>query len=124
MKQYKVGVYGTLRKGFGNHHYMSGSPQIAEGVIKGYTMRASGIPFVHPGDGEVYVEVYSVDETDMPDIDALEGHPRWYKREIVPVHTSDGIVEAWVYLMPERLVDDVQIVESGNYSTYVNERYK
>lgn len=43
------------------------------------------------------VEIYQVPLEDMPNVDALEGHPRWYVR--TPVRTLSGdVVE--IYNMP------------------------
>ena len=114
----RFAVYGTLRKGFGNHHYLEGATFVGKGVTKDkYTLRARGIPFVGKTPRHnVTVEVYDVsDERMIRDIDALEGHPQWYKREEIPVILQDGSeVMAWLYFMES----NAQLVEDGDYETY------
>ncbi len=43
--------------------------------------------------------MWEIDQDTFLSIDALEGHPRWYKRE--KVSTDILKTRAWVYLMPE-----------------------
>ena len=46
----------------------------------------------------VEVDVFLVNKQDFIDIDGLEGHPNWYKREIIPIELNDGnTVDAWIY---------------------------
>lgn len=32
------------------------------------------------------------------DMDPFEGYPHEYGRELLPIHTSEGVMEAWVYI--------------------------
>jgi len=42
--------------------------------------------------------VFKVSNTKLADLDKLEGHPRWYKREIIPIKLKSGkVVNCWVY---------------------------
>lgn len=121
MNKTKVAVYGTLRAGFGNHRLLEGSTFLGEGnTIDGFTMRARGIPYVSKnGDTNIKVEVYSVDDVTLEDLDSLEGHPNWYRREEVDIKLDNGKNEkAWMYLMEERAVDGVSVVPSGDYKKY------
>jgi gamma-glutamylcyclotransferase (GGCT)/AIG2-like uncharacterized protein YtfP len=46
----------------------------------------------------VDVDVFMVDKDGLMKLDRLEGHPRWYKREIVPIRMFDNtIMDCWVY---------------------------
>lgn len=68
-----------------------------------YALYEEGIPFVYPYQkvSRIHGEVYEVDEETLWDLDALEGHPFWYRREKVPVVLEDGReVEAWIYFYP------------------------
>ena len=78
-----VACYGTLRPGFGNNRLLVDSEHIGTGkTIEKYTLRASGIPFVSKDPlHSVVVDVYKVDEPTLKNLDSLEGHPEWYKRE-------------------------------------------
>ncbi len=90
-----VAVYGTLKRGRGNHRLLQNSKYIGEFLTrKKYPMIVRGsIPFVGHGfeflglDKEVghniVVQVYEVDCDTLKLLDALEGHPNWYYRDVV-----------------------------------------
>lgn len=96
-----IAVYGSLKKGFGNHRLIEGSMFIDSGFTKPeYTMYSlGGFPGLHIGKDSVLVEVYLVDnKTVLPLLDSLEGHPTWYKRTLETVNLFDGVqVDAWLY---------------------------
>lgn len=120
-----MGVYGTLRKGFGNHRYLEGAKFLGTGrTVDKFVLQQHGIPYVSrkkvgiaPWKGSnVVIEVYEVESAwRLDNIDSLEGHPRWYVREPIPIKMENGeIVQAEVYLnegsnAPENL--------SGDYKT-------
>lgn len=121
-----IGVYGTLRKGFGNHPLMGLSAGesrfIGSGrTVEKYVLQQQGIPFVSKKKmdvegftgSNVLIEVYEVNNADrLRRIDSLEGHPRFYYRSPVKVDLGEeGIVEVEVYLCdrgggPENLSGD------------------
>lgn len=104
MHKYKVGVYGTLKQGWGNHRLLENSVKIADGWVSGYRLYQSGIPFLIKDDTSEYkvkVEVYEVDEYTLERLDCLEGHPTCYCREQLQVETDDAdVLTAWVYEYP------------------------
>ena len=57
---------------------------------------------VASGNKAVPGELYEVDEAAFARCDRLEGHPHFYKRELVTVSDPDGdegdCLEAWMYL--------------------------
>ncbi|MFC1743338.1 gamma-glutamylcyclotransferase family protein [Candidatus Riflebacteria bacterium] len=123
-----VFVYGTLRKGFGNHkYYLKGSPFIGTGkTVEKYAMYATSIPYVVQGEGlsRISGEVYRVDSETLDNLDSLEGHPDFYCREITEIEMDDGsIIRAWLYFYPET---KGWLIESGdfkdNFSEFHNER--
>ena len=70
-------------------------------------------------------DLYQVNDEELHALDSLEGHPRWYCREEVniKVKTGDKYVSttAWIYLMPELLLDTNIVNLSGDFdevSTY------
>lgn len=96
-----MAVYGTLRKGQGNHRFMSNSKFIGYGVLKGWEFCVGRLTIKNTGNGFVIVEVYDVPESDVPAIDRLEGYPYIYNREEVDVIIPGvGVVKAWVYYIP------------------------
>lgn len=99
-----VAVYGTLKAGKANHRLMQGidTEYVGAGLtVNKYAMQNHGVPYVfkHRSRDQIAVEVYRVpEELDRADIDALEGHPTHYKRELIDVELLDGsTVTAWLY---------------------------
>ena len=98
-----VAVYGTLKKGYSNYnHYLRNSKYVGGGVTQDkYPLLIEGLPYMVNKKGvghNVDVDVFKVSNTKLADLDKLEGHPRWYKREIIPIKLKSGkIVNCWVY---------------------------
>ena len=99
----KVFVYGTLKSGgelrgldrFGDGATIVGK---AKTVYPDYEMADLG---AFPGvflNGEYHIEgeVWEVDEDTMEDLDAIEGYPDFYNRQLT--HTTEG--KAWMYYLP------------------------
>jgi len=96
-ERHVVAVYGTLKRGKGNHRLLDNPMVKYIGTYltkRKYPMITRGsIPFVGHGfeflglDKEVghniVVEVYEVDSDTLERLDALEGHPNWYYRDVV-----------------------------------------
>jgi gamma-glutamylcyclotransferase (GGCT)/AIG2-like uncharacterized protein YtfP len=100
---YKVFVYGTLKSGQSNHRLLEGAHYVGQAVTirPFHLLDNGGFPVViderkHPVAGEVY----EVDGAILSNLDRLEGHPTWYKREEVTVDLGDtGVQEtAWMYI--------------------------
>lgn len=98
----KVFVYGTLRKGCTNHYLLDGLPFVdaeCEGVVR-YWEYGVPFPFAKQGQGKIYGELYNVDNSVLKKLDALEGHPNFYKRQLLNVSDCNGInTQAWIYLI-------------------------
>ncbi len=74
---HKLFVYGTLKEGYGNHHYIKGSKQLSKTAsVEGYGMhRLGGFPgAVADQNSEIYGEVYEIDDATLKDCDGLEGY--------------------------------------------------
>ncbi len=98
-----VFVYGTLRRGFCNHHLVRGSAFVGQGETVGrLVMHVAGqIPFAHDAEAAYPIvgEVYAVDGLTLATLDHLEDHPRWYVRTPVEVRLADGrVLTAEIYL--------------------------
>lgn len=91
-----VMVYGTLKKGFGNHYLLKDSEYLGPATTAGTMYSLGAFPAVSlGGEAVVHGEVYSVDATTLQRLDKLEGFPGWYNREVVD--TPYG--EAMIYTM-------------------------
>jgi gamma-glutamylcyclotransferase (GGCT)/AIG2-like uncharacterized protein YtfP len=104
-------VFGTLRRGHENHHYLAGHfERMLPANLPGYAR-------VHPLmiapnlsgliDGELYILKLDKYEATLAGCDELEGIPpgklagHEYQRKRVTVETSEGPVIAWAYVQPE-----------------------
>ncbi len=104
-------VFGTLRRGHCNHHYLHG---FYDRVIPAWLLdyqrlhelmiarQAGGVV-----DGELFFLTETIYETTMAGCDELEEIPpgqligHEYQRKRVSVETAEGLVEAWAYVQPE-----------------------
>ncbi|MDQ7056677.1 MAG: gamma-glutamylcyclotransferase family protein [Persephonella sp.] len=110
-----VFVYGTLRKGFWNHSFLGNSRFLGYGKTKEkYSLYADSIPYVVKEPlTQIKGEIYEVDDETLQRLDELEGHPSFYKRELVDVITEDGkLIKAWIYFYPYK---NGHLIQSGDY---------
>jgi len=113
-----VAVYGTLKKGGGNHRLLYGQRFVGAGTTRDkHPLVISGLPYLlERGNGKqghhVEVEVYKVNDSTFAALDSLEGHPTFYKRKqisiklnrkplanCIPSKVSGTYVYAWVYFL-------------------------
>ena len=118
-------VYGTLRTGCRNwHRYLSSLVGTPATTMDCFTMRVvregeeASYPILEPVQGMPVVgEIFSIDDQQLADIDALEQHPHWYRRSQVKVRCGESeIREVWMYLMPAGQYEDAVILESGDWT--------
>lgn len=106
-----VFVYGTLKRGHGNHHWLAEAPFKGEAILPGVVLHDLGpFPMAVPGEGLVRGEVYDVDAAGLARLDRLEGYPRLYDR--LPMPLADGRC-AWVYLGRPHQVRHVCAIADG-----------
>lgn len=120
----KVFVYGTLRKELGNHYFLQDSVFLGNAITdRSYVMLESSlgrsIPYVVKPNKLtkdlttfVHGEVYEVDNLTLANLDRLEGHPGWYKREYVDVFISGDTkpTKAMIYFMPWSEFEDRNVL--------------
>lgn len=102
-----VFVYGTLKRGFGNHRVMqmAGGQFVCEGkTADRLPLIQHGLPFLldQPGHGHhVEGEIFRVPDRDgWKRLDRLEGHPDFYCRKLINIMGEDGeTYEAWTYFL-------------------------
>jgi gamma-glutamylcyclotransferase (GGCT)/AIG2-like uncharacterized protein YtfP len=112
-----VAVYGSLKRGESNHHWLGDAPYGGCVDLAGlqlydlgpYPMAvASGLP-----SDRVQVELYAVSAQQLAQLDRLEDHPRDYQRRLLRL--DDGR-EAWVYLGRLAQVHGYPRLEQGHWS--------
>jgi len=93
----KVFVYGTLKRGQGNHSLLYGSSYLGEcHTPPAYSLHDLGYfpGMVRGGHTSIPGEVYEIDDDTLATMDVLEGFPWYYNRE--QIETPFGT--AWVYI--------------------------
>lgn len=101
-----VFVYGTLKRGHGNHRVM----QMAGGELVGTAMTVERFPLVveglpylldRSGSGHrVIGEIYRVPDSEgWYQLDRLEGHPRFYRRRAIACEVDGVFMSAWAYFL-------------------------
>lgn len=99
MDKRKVFVYGTLKQGFGNHRVMERAKSSLIGTFKTlpeFTMlHLGGFPgIIDGGHTAITGELWEVEE--IEGLDALEGHPTFYRRTEILLEGYDQPVEAYI----------------------------
>lgn len=105
--QHLVFVYGTLRKGEANHHYLAQS-QCLDSCQSGLDYKLYDLgeyPAVSDGNTAISGEVYLIDDHTLQALDKLEDVPVEYRRETI--ETPFGT--AWIYLYQDssKLVNEI-----------------
>lgn len=102
-----VFVYGTLKRGYGNHKLLGSSPFIGQGSIKGFDIYDLGpYPAIQESEDPsavVWGEVYEINDAVLKALDQLEGEGFLYKRSVVTVDMNGAAVEAYVYVYLRKL---------------------
>lgn len=113
-----VAVYGSLRKGMGNHeHFFEDKNYVGEHTTNSlYTMISlGGFPGVTKGGNTaIKCEIYNVPTCTLDLLDSLEGHPDMYRREIQKTVHGD----AWLYIYQGVHKGRLPIVTSGDWVSY------
>lgn len=107
-EKHRVAVYGTLKRGYGNHRLLADSEFIGKAKTEdAYPLLVNGLPYLYDkvGVGErVRLEVYDVDDETLDSLDSLEGHPTFYERRKIWVSMDDwSKSECWVYFINQEL---------------------
>ena len=95
-----VFVYGSLKRGFVNHHLIARAKFLGVGMTRrGFAMLDLGrYPGVVRGCDIIGGELFSVPLPLVGGLDRLEENGRVYQRELVPIATGSGTIQAWIYI--------------------------
>ena len=127
----KVFVYGTLKRGGGLHHYLSGAEFVGAGFLAGFDMFNLGwfpgiVKRSESQDHElnpVMGEVFLVDDETLKLLDEVESAPSLYKREELCLTVIEpGLVstthKCWTYIYNSRVHEvnrKYDLIESGSF---------
>ncbi len=111
MTQLPLFVFGTLRRGQANHHYLAGRySRVRPAVLNDYA-RVEPLMIDRREGSEVNGELYEIPpefyQATLAGCDALEGIPvgqtrgSWYERKVVQVEVAGEEIEAWAYVRPQ-----------------------
>jgi len=112
-----VAVYGTLRRGMGNHHLLRSAEflgiQRTEPIWKMYHC---GCPVITPGNSSIVIEVYKVSGNNLKVLDSLEGYPDLYNRK----RTNTNWGDAWIYFMSNSDILEYRssLIPDGDYVSW------
>ncbi|MBE7122466.1 gamma-glutamylcyclotransferase [Bacillus cereus] len=120
-----VFVYGTLRQGQTNAHYMQGATCIAEEAwVYGKLFDTNeGYPaMICSNEEKVYGEVYEVDDEVLQKLDELEEYTGntdtdLYDRITQTVYFADKEMHAYVYVAQDKEILK-KIIDSGDWLVY------
>lgn len=118
-----VAVYGTLRKGWGNHRLLDNEYCTYLGTTRtepSYKMVSLGAfpGVIEGGDKSITIEVYSVNSKKVEQqLDWLEGFPSFYQK--AQLMTEWGT--ATMYVLSEEHYGSRTIITDGDWSEYIKE---
>jgi gamma-glutamylcyclotransferase (GGCT)/AIG2-like uncharacterized protein YtfP len=118
----RVFVYGTLLAGEDNHRLLATATLVGEARTKpAFELRDLGhFPgLVKGGTCSITGEVYEVDAPTLARLDALEGHPRFYRRTRIAL--DDG-AKVETYLLAPEQVAGCSVIASGNWRSRRKEK--
>ena len=105
VEKYKVFVYGTLKKGFGNHNILKDSKFLGKATTSDrWLMIGKGLsfPYVLKKDkvkGKLIKgELYEVDSTTLKRLDQLEGVPTHYRRATTSIKCDNLYYYSIIYI--------------------------
>jgi len=112
----RAAVYGTLKKGGRLHAVLKDNELLGEHITEPlYTMLDLGwFPGVlNTGSTAIHIEVYLIDEQKLQELDAIEGYPNLYIRNLIK--TPYG--EAWMYFFNTNKVEQRQhnVITTGEW---------
>lgn len=110
-------VYGTLMRGFHNHHLLRNSEFVGKAItyLPAYELDSHGaFPALHEVGNGYYVkgEVYVVNDEILSRTDRLEGHPNWYQRGLISCKVDNRIYIVWAYVMDGPVFNPLPVVNN------------
>jgi len=114
----RVFVYGTLRRGHANHAFIKNGRYMGTAETKEkYALYVDRLPYlVKEPVSHIIGELYEVDDETLRQIDWLEGHPTFYRRDLCEVIAQDGTqASAYIYFYP---YPTGELLKTGDFADY------
>ena len=111
----KVFVYGTLLSGEPNHRLLAHAELLGEARTEpAFELVSLGAfpAMLAGGDTAVLGEVYAVDGATLTDLDRLEGHPHFYRHQLVRLEDGERVL---AYLLRRERAYGRPTIESGDW---------
>ncbi len=119
---HRIFVYGTLKRGkFFHDEYLGNDKSNFLGPAKAstdFSLYIDALPHLvrEKTDKPVHGELYEVDEQVLGELDKLEGHPSYYRREIIEVFDDrNERTLAWAYIRNVSFKDKRGVFKEDNY---------
>ena len=132
MENYNLFVYGTLKKGYGNHRIIQKSEYSWDFIsVQKFDLSDYGFPCLYPNDHgkKAKGEIYKLTKEDFIFTDRLESNGSLYRREIQKFYNCNKAVDAWIYIiitpgMPIEVEDEIidWNYNTSRISTYIWQR--
>jgi len=129
-------VYGTLMSMFGNHRLISRSKNsmfIGKATTNEmFSMYSLGQfpavlrPIVGSNKTKIKGEVWKVDDDTLKNLDRLENHPTWYKREKIKCTLEDNTeIEVQIYIMQNENYHKMffKLILDGDFENFQKSEY-
>ena len=118
-KKIQLFVYGTLRKGYANHSFFLKNAKFM-GHYKTkdkFLMSCNGVPYINKNipKSNIIGEVYQISYPTLYYVDVLEGHPRWYYREIIKCINIKDNTKTNAYIYFNNAIGSV-IIDTGDFN--------
>lgn len=115
-------VYGSLRKGCYNNHYLTNCEYIDSIKLTGFKLYklCESYPAAvktNNDNDQIVADVYKIDQLKLNQLDLLESHPEYYER--VQIYNKQLNLTGWIYCVPISDVERIQkkcfFIENGNW---------
>lgn len=114
MGEHLLLVYGTLKRGYGNHYRLKDAEYIGERIVGPYTMyHLGGFPAITKEQtSPIQCELYRINDEQLASCDRLEGTPDFYYRDTVKTDKGEDAF-IYFYASPLALKERCKVIENG-----------